>query len=60
LVLVTEWLIFRTPDFQELARRMKHAVLIDGRNIYKPSYVASAGFTYYGIGRSAVGSGPGS
>lgn len=54
LVLVTEWHIFRTPDFQGLARRMNHAVLVDGRNIYKPSYVASAGFAYYGIGRPAA------
>ena len=54
LVLVTEWHIFRSPDFAELARRMKQAVLVDGRNIYKPSYVAEAGFAYYGIGRSAA------
>lgn len=54
LVLVTEWHIFRTPDFNELSRRMKQAVLVDGRNIYKPSYVAGAGFAYYGIGRSAA------
>ncbi|HET7315475.1 UDP-glucose/GDP-mannose dehydrogenase family protein [Salinisphaera sp.] len=54
LVLVTEWHIFRTPDFNELARRMNEAVLVDGRNIYKPSYVAGAGFAYYGIGRSAT------
>jgi UDPglucose 6-dehydrogenase len=53
LVLVTEWHIFRTPDFAELARRMRQAVLVDGRNIYQPSYVAAAGFAYYGIGRPA-------
>lgn len=53
LVLVTEWHIFRTPDFADLARRMRQPVLVDGRNIYKPSYVADAGFAYYGIGRSA-------
>lgn len=54
LVLVTEWHIFRTPDFAELSRRMRQPVLVDGRNIYKPSYVADAGFAYYGIGRSAA------
>jgi len=54
LVLVTEWHIFRTPDFVQLAKTMKQPVLVDGRNIYKPSYVAQAGFTYYGIGRSAA------
>ncbi|RJS94741.1 UDP-glucose/GDP-mannose dehydrogenase family protein [Salinisphaera sp. Q1T1-3] len=54
LVLVTEWHIFRTPDFGALARIMAQPVLVDGRNIYKPSYVAAAGFSYYGIGRSAA------
>ncbi|MGB7754545.1 MAG: UDP-glucose/GDP-mannose dehydrogenase family protein [Salinisphaera sp.] len=54
LVLVTEWHIFRTPDFKQIARRMRQPVLVDGRNIYKPSYVAGAGFAYYGIGRSAT------
>lgn len=53
LVVVTEWHIFRTPDFNELARIMNRPVLVDGRNIYKPSYVASSGLTYYGVGRSA-------
>ncbi|ROO29217.1 UDP-glucose 6-dehydrogenase [Salinisphaera orenii MK-B5] len=54
LVLVTEWHIFRTPDFDALAGLMNTPVLVDGRNIYKPSYVAQAGFAYYGIGRSAA------
>jgi len=54
LVLVTEWHIFRTPDFADLARRMAEPVLVDGRNIYKPAYVADFGFAYYGIGRSAA------
>ncbi len=56
LVLITEWQVFRTPDFGALAQVMKSPVLVDGRNIYKPAYVAESGFTYYGIGRpSATG-----
>lgn len=51
LVLATEWHVFRTPDFEALAARMKTAVLVDGRNIYSPRYVRQAGFAYYGIGR---------
>lgn len=54
LVLVTEWHIFRTPDFADLAERMAQPVLVDGRNIYKPAYVADFGFAYYGIGRSVA------
>lgn len=54
LVVTTEWHIFRTPDFADLVQRMNEAVLVDGRNIYKPSYVASAGFSYYGVGRPSL------
>jgi UDPglucose 6-dehydrogenase len=52
LVLVTEWHIFRTPDFDRLRERMREPVLVDGRNIYNPAYVIEHGFTYYGVGRS--------
>ncbi|NNC24276.1 UDP-glucose/GDP-mannose dehydrogenase family protein [Salinisphaera sp. USBA-960] len=51
LVLLTEWHVFRTPDFESLAAHMKTPVLVDGRNLYTPSVVRRAGFTYYGIGR---------
>lgn len=51
LVLVTEWQVFRAPDFAALAQRMASAVLVDGRNIYAPQTVVDAGFAYYGIAR---------
>jgi len=51
LVLVTEWQVFRTPDFAQLRRLMASPVLVDGRNIYSPQAAANAGFTYYGIAR---------
>ena len=51
LVLVTEWQVFRAPDFVDLARRMATPVLVDGRNIYDPHAVTQAGFAYYGIAR---------
>ena len=55
LAVVTEWLEFRSPDFEELARALKARVLFDGRNLYDPVAVRKAGLTYYGIGRSGVG-----
>jgi UDPglucose 6-dehydrogenase len=51
LVLVTEWQEFRNPDFGILRRLMNKRVIFDGRNVYDLKSVASAGFTYYGIGR---------
>ena len=57
LILVTEWHEFRHPDFEEVARRLKHPVIFDGRNIYSSSVktLARLGFTYYGIGVPPVG-----
>jgi UDPglucose 6-dehydrogenase len=55
LAVVTEWLEFRSPDFEELARVLKAKAIFDGRNLYDPLAVRRAGLTYVGIGRSGVG-----
>src|SRR4029079_16431502 len=57
LALVTEWHEFRRPSFEWLKTLMNQPVLFDGRNIWNPSEVRAAGFTYYGIGRGKGGSG---
>jgi UDPglucose 6-dehydrogenase len=54
LVLVTEWHELRDPDFKRLAGLMRTKVLVDGRNVWPSATARSAGFTYYGIGRSTV------
>jgi len=51
LILITEWLEYREPDFQKMKSLLKEPVIFDGRNIYKPEKIRSMGFTYYGIGR---------
>jgi len=53
LVIMTEWKAFRSPDFDELKRMLKAPVIVDGRNLYEPSVVASYGLEYYPIGRLA-------
>ena len=50
LVLVTEWAEFRLPDWKKINDIMRGDVIFDGRNIYNPSEIAQAGFSYYGIG----------
>jgi UDPglucose 6-dehydrogenase len=52
LVVVTEWLEFRSPDFAALAGKLRAKVLVDGRNLYDPRVVRAAGLRYEGIGRS--------
>lgn len=51
LVICTEWKIFWSPDFEDIKRRLKHPVIIDGRNLYNPAHMADLGIDYYGIGR---------
>ena len=54
LVIVTEWKAFRSPDFEQIKARLKHPVVIDGRNLYEPSLMAGLGVEYHGIGRSVL------
>ena len=51
LVVVTEWKQFRSPDFARIRTALADDVVFDGRNLYHPDEVESAGLAYYGIGR---------
>jgi len=51
LLVVTEWLEYREPDFDRMKQIMKTPVIFDGRNIYKPEKVREKGFDYFSIGR---------
>ena len=51
VLLVTEWNEFRSPDFDEVKRRMKSPILFDGRNIWSPKDLRALGFEYRCIGR---------
>jgi UDPglucose 6-dehydrogenase len=51
LVVVTEWLAFRNPDFARMKRLMRRPIIVDGRNLYKPDKLRRMGFTYSGFGR---------
>lgn len=54
LVLVTEWNQFRALDLPRVKALLKQPLLVDLRNVYKPSEMQQAGFTYYSIGRPPV------
>jgi UDPglucose 6-dehydrogenase len=51
LVICTEWKEFRSPDFELIAKCLKHPVVFDGRNLYEPQMLTRRGLTYYAIGR---------
>jgi UDPglucose 6-dehydrogenase len=51
LLIATEWLQFRSPDFEMLRDTLKHKTIIDGRNLYTPNVITQFGLKYYGSGR---------
>jgi len=51
LAIVTEWQVFRAPDFAALKAKLKNPVIFDGRNLYDPKDVRAAGIEYFAIGR---------
>jgi UDPglucose 6-dehydrogenase len=51
LVICTEWKQFRTVDFKWLKEQLKNPIIVDGRNVFNPAEVKSAGLKYYGVGR---------
>lgn len=55
LAIVTEWKIFRSPDFDAVRSALKSPVIFDGRNLYEPEAMKQLGFEYYPIGREQVG-----
>jgi len=50
MVLVTEWKEFRSPDFDEIEKRIGNKIIFDGRNQYNGKNLSSRGFEYYQIG----------
>ena len=50
LAIVTEWKIFRSPNF-EAFNTLKKPLIFDGRNIYDPITMQQHGIEYHAIGR---------
>src|SRR5579859_2770188 len=51
MVVVTEWVHYRTLDLERLKQEMAHPVVIDLRNIYRPEDMVTHGFIYESVGR---------
>jgi UDPglucose 6-dehydrogenase len=51
LVIVTEWLVYRNPDFTRMKAQLATPLVLDGRNLYDPERMTRMGFEYHGIGR---------
>jgi UDPglucose 6-dehydrogenase len=50
LLIVTEWPEFRSPDFDEVAKRLNQKLIFDGRNVFDHKDMKKMGYDYYCIG----------
>ena len=53
VLLVTEWPEYRTLDWQALYRKMRHPLVVDGRNFLDQDLLKKLGFEYVGMGVGA-------
>jgi UDPglucose 6-dehydrogenase len=51
LVILTEWKVFKSPDFDALKEMLKTPLIFDGRNLYEPDALLELGIEYHAIGR---------
>ena len=42
LLVMTEWLVYRNPDFERVRKLLRRPLLIDGRNLYDPGRMTGA------------------
>ena len=54
LIIATEWSVFRTPDFEEISKKLSSKLIFDGRNLFELQAMKELGFTYYSIGRASI------
>lgn len=54
LAILTEWSVFRTPDFEKMKTLMNQAAIFDGRNLYSLDAMTDIGFHYESIGREVI------
>jgi UDPglucose 6-dehydrogenase len=54
LLILTEWSVFRTPDFDMVDSLLKAKVIFDGRNLYDIQKMIDCGYYYNSIGRKVV------
>lgn len=54
LMIMTEWPVFRTPDFDKLRNSLKSGLILDGRNLYDLDSMREKVFKYHSIGRDVI------
>jgi UDPglucose 6-dehydrogenase len=54
LAIMTEWAVFRTPNFSKMKEIMASSTIFDGRNVYSLEKMEELGFYYSSIGRQQI------
>lgn len=54
LVIITEWSVFRSPDFELMKKGLKNNIIFDGRNLFELGEMEKQGFYYASVGRKIV------
>jgi UDPglucose 6-dehydrogenase len=54
LAIITEWSLFRSPDFEEMRRRLNAMVIFDGRNVFDLDDIRQEVQYYESIGRHVI------
>ena len=54
LAIMTEWSVFRTPDYNHIKNLLNEPIIFDGRNLYDLDRMREYGFYYDSIGRETV------
>jgi len=54
LAIITEWSVFRTPDFDKVVTALGNRAIFDGRNLYDLHKMKSLDIHYESIGRNPI------
>jgi UDPglucose 6-dehydrogenase len=54
VLILTDWPAFAKLDLPRLKQLMRFPIVVDGRNLYRPSAMLDHGFTYLSMGRPAA------
>jgi len=57
LLILTDWAEFGRLDLALMKEALRFPIVIDGRNLYKPSYMLEYGLTYISMGRPVAHAG---
>ena len=54
LLILTEWKVFRSPNFAAMKAALRAPLVFDGRNLFEPLKMREQGFEYFPIGRGGA------